>query len=81
MPPGQSRSTGPLAVMGDYESAVAEAVRVGPTIRYRVRPIYPSPGYRGAPSAIRMTATGDRGFRLQVAIANTPQATVTQTAA
>jgi DNA/RNA non-specific endonuclease len=75
----QTRANTP--VMRDYETAVAEAVRAGQIIRYRVRPIYPSPSSRGAPNAIAMTAVGDRGFRLQVIIANTPQATVTQTAA
>src|SRR5215218_4123817 len=75
----QTRANTP--VMRDYETTVAEAVRAGETVRYRVRPTYPSPSYRGAPSAIRMIASGDRGFRLQVTIANTPQATVTQTAA
>jgi hypothetical protein len=33
--------------------------------------------FGGAPSANQITATGDRGFRLQVAIANTHKATVT----
>jgi len=75
----QTRANTP--VMRDYETTVAEAVRAGETVRYRVRPTYPSPSYREAPSAIRMIASGDRGFRLQVTIANTPQATVTQTAA
>jgi hypothetical protein len=75
----QTRANAP--VMRDYETAVAEAAHAGETIRYTVRPIYPSPSYRGAPSAIRITASGDRGFRLRVTIANTPQATVKQTAA
>src|SRR5215203_3242817 len=75
----QTRANTP--VMRDYETTVAEAIRAGQTIRYRVRPIYPSPSFGGAPSAIRITALGDRGFRLQVTIANTPQATVTETAA
>jgi hypothetical protein len=38
--------------MRDYESAVAEAVRAGETVRYRVRPRYPDPSFEGAPSAI-----------------------------
>ena len=63
-------------VMRDYETAVAEAVRAGETVRYSVRPVYPSGGYRGAPSAIWITASGDRGFRFDVTIANTPEATV-----
>jgi hypothetical protein len=67
-------------VMRDYETMVAEAVRAGQTVRYTVRPIYPSPSYRGAPAAVAMTASGDRGFRLQVTIANTPQAPVKETA-
>jgi hypothetical protein len=75
----QTRANSP--VMRDYEATVAEAARAGETIRYNVRPIYPSPSYRGAPSAIRITATGDHGFRLQVTIANTPQAPVKETAA
>ena len=75
----QTRANTP--VMRDYETAVAEAAHTGETIRYRVRPIYPSPSYRGAPSAIRITAAGDRGFRLDVTIANTPQATVKQATA
>jgi hypothetical protein len=75
----QTRANTP--VMRDYETTVAEAVRAGETIRYRVRPIYPNPGYRGAPSAIRITATGNHGFQLDVTIANTPQAMVTQAAA
>jgi DNA/RNA non-specific endonuclease len=75
----QTRANTP--VMRDYETTVAEAAQAGETIRYRVRPIYPSPGYRGAPSAIRITASGNRGFRLQVTIANTPQAPAKETAA
>jgi DNA-entry nuclease len=75
----QTRANTP--VMRDYETAVAEAVRAGETIRYRVRPIYPSPSFSGAPSAIAITASGDHGFRLQVTIANSPQAPVKQTAA
>jgi hypothetical protein len=74
----QTRANSP--VMRDYETTVAEAVRAGETVRYNVRPIYPSPSYRGAPSAIRITASGDRGFRLQVTIVNTPQAPVKETA-
>jgi DNA/RNA non-specific endonuclease len=68
-------------VMRDYETTVAEAARAGETVRYTVRPIYPSPSSRGAPSAIRITAIGDHGFHLQVTIANTPQAPVRETAA
>jgi hypothetical protein len=75
----QTRANTP--VMRDYETAVAEAVRAGETIRYRVRPIYPSPSFSGAPSAIAITASGDHGFRLQVTIANSPQAPVKETAA
>ena len=75
----QTRANTP--VMRDYETTVAEAVRTGEIIRYRVRPIYPSPSFRGAPTAIRITAIGDRGFRLQVTIANTLQAPVKETAA
>jgi hypothetical protein len=74
----QTRANTP--VMRDYETMVAEAVRAGQTVRYTVRPIYPSPSYRGAPAAVAMTASGDRGFRLQVTIANTPQAPVKETA-
>jgi DNA/RNA non-specific endonuclease len=75
----QTRANSP--VMRDYETAVAEAVRAGETVRYAVRPRYPSDSYPGAPTAVAITATGDRGFRLRVTIANTPQATVTETAA
>jgi hypothetical protein len=75
----QTRANTP--VMRDYETAVADAVRAGETIRYRVRPIYPSPSFSGASSAIAITGSGDRGFRLQVTIANSPQAPVKQTAA
>jgi hypothetical protein len=75
----QTRANTP--VMRDYETAVAEAVRAGETIRYRVRPIYPSPSFSGAPSAITITGIGDHGFHLQVTIANSPQAPVKETAA
>jgi DNA/RNA non-specific endonuclease len=75
----QTRANTP--VMRDYESAVAEAVRDGETVRYSVRPRYPSLSFGGAPSAIRITATGDHGFRLDVTIANTPEATVKETRA
>ena len=68
-------------VMRDYETAVAEAVRAGEVVRYSVRPRYRSPSFEGAPSAIRITASGDHGFRVDVTIANTPQATVTQVTA
>jgi len=68
-------------VMRDYETAVAEAVRAGETVRYSVRPRYPSPSFDGAPSAILITAIGDRDFRLEVTIANTPEATVKETTA
>src|SRR5215213_5813874 len=40
-------------VMRNYETAVAEAVRAGETVRYTVRPRYPSATFEGAPSAIR----------------------------
>ena len=75
----QTRANTP--VMRDYESAVAEAVQAGETVRYTVRPTYPNPSFDGAPSAIRITATGDHGFRLDVTIANTPQAAVTEATA
>jgi DNA/RNA non-specific endonuclease len=75
----QTRANTP--VMRDYETTVAEAARAGETIRYQVRPRYPSPDFKGAPNAIRIIAAGDRGFRLDVTIANTPQATVTQVTA
>ena len=75
----QTRANTP--VMRDYESVVAEAARAGEVIRYTVRPRYPSATYRGAPSAIRITASGDHGFRLDVTIANTPQAAVTEAVA
>jgi hypothetical protein len=72
----QTRANTP--VMRDYETAVAEAARAGEVIRYAVRPRYPSATFKGAPSAIRITASGDHGFRLAVTIANTPQAAVTE---
>jgi hypothetical protein len=75
----QTRANTP--VMRDYETAVAEAVRAGEVVRYGVRPRYPSRSFDGAPSAIRITATGDHGFRLDVTIANTPQAAVKETRA
>jgi len=65
--------------MRDYETAVAEAVRAGETIRYTVRPGYPGPTANGAPSTIRITAAGNHGFRLDVTIANTPEAAVSET--
>ena len=75
----QTRANTP--VMRDYETEVAEAARAGETIRYQVRPRYPSPSFTGAPSSIRIIAAGDRGFRLDVTIANTPQSTVKQVTA
>jgi hypothetical protein len=75
----QTRANTP--VMRDYETAVAEAVRAGEVVRYSVRPRYPSRTFDGAPSAIRITATGNHGFRLDVTIANTPTAAVTETIA
>ena len=72
----QTRANTP--VMRDYESAVAEAARAGEVIRYAVHPRYPSATFEGAPSAIRITASGNRGFRLDVTIANTPEAAVTE---
>ena len=70
----QTRANTP--VMRDYETAVAGAARAGEVIRYAVHPRYPSATFEGAPSAIRITANGDRGFRLDVTIANTPEAAV-----
>jgi DNA/RNA non-specific endonuclease len=70
----QRRANSP--VMRDYETAVAEAVEAGETIRYRVKPAYPSPTFRGAPKALRITATGNRGFRLDVLIDNTAEGRV-----
>jgi hypothetical protein len=75
----QTRANSP--VMRDYETAVAEAVRAGEVIRYAVRPRYPSASFDGAPSAVRITASGDRGFRLDVTIANTPEAAVKEAVA
>jgi hypothetical protein len=70
----QQRANSP--VMRDYESAVAEAVEHGETVRYRVRPVYPSPSSHGPPSAVRITASGNHGFRLDVLIYNTAEARV-----
>jgi hypothetical protein len=75
----QTRANSP--VMRDYENAVAEAVQAGETVRYAVRPLYPSRTSNGAPSAIRITANGDRGFRLDVTVANTAKAAVKETIA
>jgi hypothetical protein len=75
----QTRANSP--VMRDYETAVAEAVRAGEVVRYRVRPRYPSPSFNGPPTAIQITAVGDRGFRLDVTIANSPKAAVTKAGA
>jgi hypothetical protein len=74
----QTRANSP--VMRDYETAVAEAVQAGETVRYAVRPLYPSRSFTGAPSAIRIVASGDRGFRLDVTVANTPEAAVQEAA-
>ena len=70
----QSRANSP--VMRDYETMVADAVQAGETIRYEVRPLYRSRSDRGAPTAVRIRASGSRGFRMDVEIANTPQAAV-----
>jgi DNA-entry nuclease len=70
----QERANSP--VMRDYETMVADAVRDGQTVRYQVRPLYARPADRGAPRAVRLQAVGDHGFRLDVEIANTPQAPV-----
>ena len=75
----QTRANTP--VMRDYETVVAEAARAGEVIRYAVDPRYPDATFEGAPNAIRITASGDHGFRLDVTIANTPQAAVTETIA
>ncbi|HKE97559.1 MAG TPA: DNA/RNA non-specific endonuclease [Actinomycetes bacterium] len=74
----QSRANSP--VMRDFETEVADTVEHGQTVRYEVRPVYPSPDWRGAPRAVRLRASGDRGFRLDVEIANTPQAQVKELA-
>jgi DNA-entry nuclease len=70
----QSRANSP--VMRDYETMVADAVQAGETVRYEVRPLYRSASDRGAPIAVRIRASGNHGFRMDVEIANTPQATV-----
>jgi hypothetical protein len=70
----QTRANSP--VMRDYESAVADAAQAGETIQYTVRPLYGSRTSTGAPRAIRIKATGDAGFRLDVTVANTARATV-----
>jgi hypothetical protein len=75
----QTRANSP--VMRDYETAVAEAAADGETIRYAVRPVYRSRTADGPPSALRITADGDRGFRLDVTIANTAEAPVKETVA
>jgi DNA-entry nuclease len=75
----QSRANSP--VMRDYETIVADAVRRGETVRYQVKPLYAGPTDRGAPRAVHLVAVGDHGFRLDVEIANTPQAPVKVTTA
>ncbi len=70
----QSRANSP--VMRDYETMVADAVQAGEIVRYEVRPLYTSTSARGAPRAVRIRAGGNRGFRMDVEIANTPQASV-----
>jgi DNA/RNA non-specific endonuclease len=70
----QRRANSP--VMRDYETAVANAAEAGETIDYRVVPVYSSATAKGAPVAVRLTAVGNRGFRLDVQIANTPEAPV-----
>src|SRR5215203_2631483 len=75
----QTRANTP--VMRDYETAVGEAVRAGEVVRYSVRPRYPSPSFNGAPSAIRIIAAGNRSFPLDVTIANSAEAPVTEASA
>jgi hypothetical protein len=70
----QLRANSP--VMRDYETMVADAVQAGETVRYEVRPLYISTSARGAPRGVRIRASGNRGFRMDVEIANTPQAGV-----
>jgi DNA-entry nuclease len=70
----QSRANSP--VMRDYETMVADAVQAGEIVRYEVRPLYTSVSAGGAPRAVRIRASGNRGFRMDVEIANTPQAGV-----
>jgi len=70
----QERANTP--VMRDYETMVADAVRGGQTVHYEVTPLYASPTDTGPPRAVRLRAQGDHGFRLDVEIANTPQAAV-----
>ena len=70
----QSRANSP--VMRDYETMVADAARHGEIIRYEVRPLYASATARGAPRAVHLKASGNGGFRLDVEVANTPQAPV-----
>jgi DNA/RNA non-specific endonuclease len=68
-------------VMRDYETLVANAAEAGETVEYEVRPIYDGKSDRGAPKSIRIIASGDRGLRLDVEIANTPEADVKEYAA
>jgi DNA/RNA non-specific endonuclease len=70
----QRRANSP--VMRDYETAIADAAEAGETIEYRVRPVYANRTAKGAPVAVRLTARGDRGLRIDVQIANTPEAAV-----
>jgi hypothetical protein len=68
----QRRANSPA--MRDYETEIANAVKAGETVTYKVKPIYASPTSKGAPVAVRLTAKGDRGFVLDVQIANTEAA-------
>jgi hypothetical protein len=68
-------------VMRDYESAVAEATPGRRGHPLRRGPSLPERHLRGAPSAIRITASGDHGFRLDVTIANTPRGRLKEAAA
>ncbi len=70
----QTRANSP--VMRDYENAIAAAVEAGETIRYEILPVYTAPDATGAPGEVRLRATGDRGFDLDVTVANTPDAEV-----
>ena len=68
----QRRANSPA--MRDYETEVADAVKAGETVTYKVKPIYASKTSNGAPIAVRLMAKGDRGFVLDVQIANTEAA-------
>lgn len=64
-------------VMSGFEDLVAETVAAGEIVTYEVTPFYRSHTFAGRPDTIRIRASGNRGFRLDVVISNTEAAGVT----